>query len=93
MMPSLLTQMFIFRVSYRSRKDLRVTNVNVFENPGLCVAGRWWLMCCVLETVVSQRCAVCISESWRRGGEPLMLPKCRFWDLQLGEPCSVTNNV
>ena len=24
-------------------------------------------------------------------GDPLMLSKCRFWDLQLGEPCSVTN--
>ena len=23
-------------------------------------------------------------------GDPLMLSKCRFWDLQLGEPCSVT---
>lgn len=68
MMPSLLTQMFIFRVSYRSRKDLRVTNVNVFENPGLCVAGRCWLMCCVLETVVTALCCMHIrvlAERWR----------------------------
>lgn len=66
MMPSLLTQMFISRVSYRSRKDLRVTNINIFMNPGLCVAGRCWLMCCVQWL---QRRAVCIirvlAERWR----------------------------